>query len=577
MARTSTTIGSSGTSATAKVRDARREAYLAEMGGGTITTTKNNPTTTSTSTKTTGSSGYVPTYGPNALYTGAGNTATSNTQTSTGGTKQTNSGTGTTAPTPTKSTDSSGSGRRTGTGSLPKGLSAVSPPTTAQRLTDRDAYDTGVRNRHSAQQAAENHPYHDKMSQEDQEIRKKYYEQMSYQEQQQYHDQVRKTVEQLEKAAQNSQVHNMQENIAELQTQAAPIAQRATHENSTGSRQHNNFLQTQIADQKILLEQYKKDNLIFTEEELARLKRENEKKAAAAQAQIDALDDMSTMLDLDSMTMEEYLAGANANLQNRLDWDAEVTGSAKNNVALDRIGEYQSKYYDDTFGGRIQANYTDGRLEQDINLAYNDYLDDPTDQNWEYAQKLEALQTQFQANNSFPLNEEGFAPISRDLAQALPGLVDETVSKLPGKAVGLLLSAATGGFIPPDIASTVGEAISGSAHTYDVARGAAFRALLQAGVSEETAAEAAKDEAVINALIDATGSLLGEPVETGTKKWIDNSTTRTLVNKLGEYGISKFSDKLSSSVSQANIKRTLDGKGDDGTWNLFLTGFMSEN
>ena len=155
MARTSTTIGSSGTSATAKVRDARRDAYLAEMGGGTITTTKNNPTTTTsttknnpttttTSTKTTGSNGYVSTYGPNALYTGAGNTATSNTQSSTGGTKQTNAGTGTTAPTPTKSTGSSG--RRTGTGGLPKGLSAVSPPTTAQRLTDRDAYDTGVRN-----------------------------------------------------------------------------------------------------------------------------------------------------------------------------------------------------------------------------------------------------------------------------------------------------------------------------------------------------------------------------------------------------------------------------------------------
>jgi len=69
---------------------------------------------------------------------------------------------------------------------------------------------------------------------------------------------------------------------------------------------------------------------------------------------------MSTMLDLDSMTMEEYLAGANANLQNRLDWDAEVAGSARNNAALDRISEYQSKYYDDTFGGRWQANYTDG-------------------------------------------------------------------------------------------------------------------------------------------------------------------------------------------------------------------------
>jgi len=88
-------IGSSGTSATARVRDARRDAYLSEMGQTTSTPVGSSIGRSASTTPTAGSvgsstsvggyqapktneskgSGYTPTYGTGALYTSAGSTA----------------------------------------------------------------------------------------------------------------------------------------------------------------------------------------------------------------------------------------------------------------------------------------------------------------------------------------------------------------------------------------------------------------------------------------------------------------------------------------------------------------------
>ena len=61
-----------------------------------------------------------------------------------------------------------------------------------------------------------------------------------------------------------------------------------------------------------------------------------------------------------------------------------------------------------------------------------------------------------------------------------------------------------------------------------------------------------------------------------TDKWIDASKSRILSKALRDIGVEIASNSYLDRVSKANVERSLSGGADDGAWDLFLRGFMSD-
>ena len=256
--------------------------------------------------------------------------------------------------------------------------------------------------------------------------------------------------------------------------------------------------------------------------------------------------------------------------------------------------EYYEKYstttYDDNFIGQFKANKDVGRLNQDINAAYNEYLQNPTETNRKYADALALLEQQFQTNNQAALDDEGAVLpwITQSAAGYLPQLWDQTKATVGGGAAGALGGAGVGSVIPVVGTGTgavwgarAGAVAASGVYSYGQMRGAAYRELINAGVDEETARAAANDEAVISALIEmadtgfdmatlGTGkliSLLGKGGVKAATKGAASSASKKLLKGLAGYGLNiageAAEEGLQQSVSIANQDR--DGTG---IWNL---------
>ena len=272
----------------------------------------------------------------------------------------------------------------------------------------------------------------------------------------------------------------------------------------------------------------------------------------------------------------------------------------------------------DTFTGQFSANFNVGRLTQDESLAWNDYLNDPTPENRAYAEAIGELLGEYVDKNGGVLDEEGqIAPwLSKSLANYLPQFFDQTKAQVKGGLLGGAAGFAAGTAVP-GIGNAVGltrgvkagvVAASGK-YSYDTMRGAAFKSLLDLGLSEEQARDAANDEALISAMIEmgdtATdiltlggGKLLNLATKGGSKalvgKLVKNETTKGLMKVLGfvgtRYGLNILGEGLEEetqeAVSMANENRVLDGTTGSGkkalarsAWDIywdFLTGGLTE-
>lgn len=243
---------------------------------------------------------------------------------------------------------------------------------------------------------------------------------------------------------------------------------------------------------------------------------------------------------------------------------------------IDRIAyidKYDTMNREDNFGGQFLASYDMGRIGQDEAMAWHEYLVSPTDENRAYAEAVSRVRENYGARNADTLSEDATLPIiSQSLAGYLPQFLDQNIAGLKGAAAG----AATGSVLP--VAGTaagakIGYAAGRALYGYESMQGAAFKALIDEGVDEETARAAANDEALINSLLEGGDAaidmltlgigkgitaLLKQPAETAAK-----TTAQKVASALANYGINVASEGaqewVQEGVSSANQRRNRTG------------------
>ncbi|MEG1537676.1 MAG: hypothetical protein RR387_05270, partial [Clostridiales bacterium] len=244
-----------------------------------------------------------------------------------------------------------------------------------------------------------------------------------------------------------------------------------------------------------------------------------------------------------------------------------------------RIQEYDELRYGDTFGGQFQPNYGLGDLQMDSNEAWAEYVADPNERNKQRAQKIDGTIQRFYANNTEALDEENMRAswISKSLAGYLPQLKDQTKAS----AIGALSGGVAGSSIPgigTAVGANVGYVVAQGAYSYKIAKGAAFKSLIDAGVDKETALAAAKDEGLLSALtemadagVDIATLGFGKLIKTGVKTFAKagmekaaESGWKKFTKALGGYGLNVMGEPIQEGLQQgisiANRERALSGE-----------------
>ena len=231
---------------------------------------------------------------------------------------------------------------------------------------------------------------------------------------------------------------------------------------------------------------------------------------------------------------------------------------------------YQDITQDSSFTGQFSANYDIGQMGEDEALAWNTYLNDPTEENRIYAESVSAAREVYMARNQEALEADtGNSWISKDLPGYLPQFLGRNIAGIKGGLGG----AAAGTVLP--VAGTAAGAKAGYAagralYGYETARGRVFKSLLDAGVPEDQARLAANDEAIVSSVIeggDAVIDMLTLGFGNLLKKGGTAAAKSTLPKILRNYGINIGSEGLQEwtqeGVSIANQKRN-----DTGILNL---------
>lgn len=240
----------------------------------------------------------------------------------------------------------------------------------------------------------------------------------------------------------------------------------------------------------------------------------------------------------------------------------DLSSMAQEKVWMDTVAKYTGKEFKDNFWGQFGANYTMGRLGQDSSMAWNKYLDDPTEQNRRDAETIDQLITEIQLNNEDTLADDGTLPwISKTLANYIPQFLDQMKYSGSLGAVGALTGNPKG--------VKAGIVMGSGVYSYMTMRGAAFKSLLEAGIPEEQARAAAKDEAVVSSLIEmgdtaidlatlgggklinvlTAGSL--DAIKNQIAKGVGKNVLTKLAAALAKYGINIGSEWLEEATQES--------------------------
>ena len=254
-----------------------------------------------------------------------------------------------------------------------------------------------------------------------------------------------------------------------------------------------------------------------------------------------------------------------------------IWGLQREKNALSYIQDNAGKTYDDNFIGQFGASYTLGRLTQDESLAWNKYLDNPTEENRAYAEAIGQVISAFQLENQEVLADDATLPwVSQSLANYLPQFADQ----VKYGAVGAVSGGTVGSVIPvlgTAAGIKAGITAASGVYSYQTMRGAAFKTLLDLGVPEDVARAAANDEAVVSSAIEMadTGidlltlggkeliaALTGGAAKTAAKKGAE-SAVKKFLKALGKYGLNVAGEwteeAIQQAVSIANAKRVETG------------------
>lgn len=242
-----------------------------------------------------------------------------------------------------------------------------------------------------------------------------------------------------------------------------------------------------------------------------------------------------------------------------------IWGLQREKDALSYIQENAGKTYDDNFIGQFGASYTLGRLTQDESLAWNKYLDNPTEENRAYAEAIGQVISAFQLENQEVLADDATLPwVSQSLANYLPQFADQ----VKYGAVGAVSGGTVGSVIPvlgTAAGIKAGITAASGVYSYQTMRGAAFKTLLDLGVPEDVARAAANDEAVVSSAIEMadTGidiltmggkeviaALTGGAAKTAAKKGAE-SAVKKFLKAMGKYGFNVAREWAEEATQQA--------------------------
>ena len=207
-------------------------------------------------------------------------------------------------------------------------------------------------------------------------------------------------------------------------------------------------------------------------------------------------------------------------------WRNAVSEQYKANEKLNEVKRQKELYDDitkfsdvvnkDTFTGQWRANYRSNELSREADKAISRYLDNPTEENKELAYAYDAFAKEYAKNNEKALDDENVKAswLTKSAAGYLPQLKDQIVPEAIGYVTGGILGAGVGA---PTVGASIGAGIGSGTQNYYVMRGSVYRTLLAEGVDEETALQAANDEALISSLIEGGESALSVLAMGGTK------------------------------------------------------------
>lgn len=290
-----------------------------------------------------------------------------------------------------------------------------------------------------------------------------------------------------------------------------------------------------------------------------------------------------------AQTMREDPQTGMEQVQKNLQAQEEIRALEREKERINYIRANAGKTFDDNFFGQFGASYALGRMRQDESLAWNKYLEDPTEENRAYAEAIGQLANKFEQENAATLAPDATLPwVSQSLANYLPQFADQ----VKYSAVGAIGGAAVGSAVPVLGTATgikAGITAASGLYSYQTMRGAAFKSLLDLGADEETAKAAANDEAVVSSLIEMAdtgidlltlgrGKLISALTKGGVKTLAKEgaekaaeSAGKKLLKALGKYGLNvagEFSEEAAQqAVSIANADRVRKG-ADDGILGL---------
>lgn len=290
-----------------------------------------------------------------------------------------------------------------------------------------------------------------------------------------------------------------------------------------------------------------------------------------------------------AQTMRENPKVGIEQVQKNLQAQEEIRALEREKERINYIRANAGKTFDDNFFGQFGASYALGRMRQDESLAWNKYLEDPTEENRAYAEAIGQLANKFEQENEATLAPDATLPwVSQSLANYLPQFADQ----VKYSAVGAIGGAAAGSAVPVlGTAAGIKAGITAASglYSYQTMRGAAFKSLLDLGVDEETAKAAANDEAVVSSLIEMAdtgidlltlggGKLISALTKGGVKTLAKKgagkaaeSAGKKLLKALGKYGLNVgfewTEEATQQAVSIANANRVESGT-DNGIFGL---------
>lgn len=248
----------------------------------------------------------------------------------------------------------------------------------------------------------------------------------------------------------------------------------------------------------------------------------------------------------------------------------------KNRILDRRLQRLQEKYgtavFDDDFVGQFRANFGMGRISEELNQAVSDYMDNPTEENWQYITSLRILLDNMQKNNTAALDDENVQAgwLSKTIANYLPQFWNQTkASAAPiamSVAAGALVAGIPGAFGGLKVGTTIGSGL----YSYDNMRGAAFLNLIETGVDESVAKKAAEDEAIISSLVEMSDTAVDMftmlPGISTAKKFVADKAGKIAVGELtktlAKYGLNvgqeygeEWFQEIISMANQARIAR----------------------